>query len=80
MTLEQMIREANDAATPHLEFRMRTFHVYPAWSPSPLAGKAVVYVHPLGRDGQTLDFVVEGNTLVPIGEATGPSENGVRGL
>lgn len=30
------------------------------------AGEVFFYVHPFGRDGETLDFKVEGNQLIPL--------------
>ena len=32
------------------------------------------YIHPQDRDGETLDFVVEGNLLIPQGQAAEPED------
>lgn len=36
------------------------------------SGAVVVYIHPDGKDGETMDFAVEGNTLInPQGGSNG---------
>ena len=50
-TLEQYLRAEHDRGA--IDFRLRA-HVHPD-------GAVKFYIHPMGRDGLTLDFVVGGN-------------------
>ncbi|MFP5515469.1 MAG: hypothetical protein ACLGJC_20585 [Alphaproteobacteria bacterium] len=64
-TLEQFLRDA--AATGAIDLRLRV---------TVTDGQPVTfYVHPLGRDGDTADFAVSGDTVTPacIGFLTGPA-------
>ncbi|MCG5241386.1 DUF2829 domain-containing protein [Azospirillum doebereinerae] len=54
-TFEQYLRDASGADV--IDFRLRA---------TSIAGQPTTfYVHPLGKDGETLDFTVIGNALVP---------------
>ncbi len=56
-TLEQYIHENMDRDVVDFAVRVRSYG----------NGKVGFYIHPEGRDGETLDFVVEGNTLTTSG-------------
>ena len=54
MTLEQYLRDCYTANVIDHSVRCR------------VVGDAVTfYIHPAGKDGDTLDFLVNGNTLLP---------------
>ena len=52
-TLEQYIHENMDRDVIDFSVRARSFG----------SGRVGFYIHPDGRDGETLDFMVQGNTL-----------------
>ncbi|CAO3428679.1 hypothetical protein [Azospirillum argentinense] len=64
-TLEQFFRDAASASI--IDFALRATVVD--------GERVTFYVHPHGKDGETLDFTVTGNVLTPPGEfppMTGP--------
>lgn len=62
MTLESYLRENFNDAT--IDYRMRA---------EVRDGKVWFYIHPLGKDGITLDFFVSGNALAGRSEDPGPA-------
>lgn len=61
-TLEQYFHENMDRDTIDFLVRARSFG----------SGRVGFYIHPDGRDGETLDFMVQGNTLaLPAQNADG---------
>lgn len=59
-TLEQYLKDAHDAGAIDHSLRVRVG----------AQGDVLFYIHPSGRDGETLDFVVGGNA-VSLVKATG---------
>lgn len=54
-TLEQYLRESYEAGTFDHDIRCEVRQ----------GGQVKFYIHPLAKDGDTLDFVVTGNLLEP---------------
>lgn len=58
LTFEKYLRDLSDRGI--IDFSLRT---YPA--PQPYSHMISMYIHPLGKDGKTLDFYVSENSLIP---------------
>jgi hypothetical protein len=66
VTLEEYLREA--VAAGAIDFRIRAHAVNGPGLPGTPSARPVTtfYIHPAGKDGTTVDFAVNGNSLTTL--------------
>ena len=65
MTLEELIK-SNFESTNQMEYRLALVQLVDVGPGGAAEQRAHIIVHPMGIDGETLDFTVDGNNLIPI--------------